>query len=73
MWGVVARSSSEVEYKTMSLGIYEKIRLQKVLSHLHQDYEVPMKLLSDNKDVISITNNPVQHDRTKHVEIDTLY
>lgn len=29
-----------------------------------------MKLYYDNKAVISIANNPVQHDRTKHMEID---
>ena len=29
-----------------------------------------MKLLYDNKAAISIAHNPVQHDRTKHVEID---
>ena len=29
-----------------------------------------MKLYCDNKVAISTTHNPVQHDRTKHVEID---
>ncbi|KAA0041975.1 Cysteine-rich RLK (RECEPTOR-like protein kinase) 8 [Cucumis melo var. makuwa] len=29
-----------------------------------------MKLLCDNKVAISIAYNPIQHDRTKHVEID---
>ena len=28
------------------------------------------KLLCDNKASINISENPVQHDRTKHVEVD---
>ena len=42
----------------------------KVLSDLHQDCKVPMKLFYNNKVVISIANNPIQYDKTKHVEID---
>ena len=40
-----------------------------MLYDLHQDCEVPMKLFCDNKAAISIANNSIQHDRTKHVEI----
>jgi len=29
-----------------------------------------MKLYCDNKSAINIAHNPVQHDRTKHVEVD---
>ena len=29
-----------------------------------------MKLFYDNKATNSITNNPIQHESTKHVEID---
>ncbi|XP_038891691.1 secreted RxLR effector protein 161-like [Benincasa hispida] len=68
--GVVARGSAEAEYRAMSLRICEEIWLKKVLSDLYQDSELPMKLFYDNKAAISIANNPVQHDRTKHVEID---
>ncbi|KAA0045027.1 Beta-galactosidase [Cucumis melo var. makuwa] len=70
---VVARSRAEAEYRAMSLGICEEIWLQKVLSDLHQECETPLKLFCDNKAAISIANNPVQHDRTKHVEIDRYF
>ena len=30
----------------------------------------PMRLYCDNKSAISITHNPVQHDTTKHIEVD---
>ena len=29
-----------------------------------------MKLYNDNKSTISIAHNPIEHDRTRHVEID---
>ncbi|KAI5315161.1 hypothetical protein L3X38_044337 [Prunus dulcis] len=32
--------------------------------------EKPMELHCDNKSAIDIAHNPVQHDRTKHVEVD---
>ncbi|KAA0051109.1 Cysteine-rich RLK (receptor-like protein kinase) 8 [Cucumis melo var. makuwa] len=67
---VVARSSAEAEYRAISLGICEEIWLQKVLSNLHHECETSLKFFCDNKAAISIANNSVQHDRTKHVEID---
>ena len=66
----MARSSAEAEYTTMSLRICEEIWSRKSLFDLHQECETPLKLFCDNKVTISIANNPVQHDRTKHVEID---
>ena len=66
----MARSSVEAKDTTMSLGICEEIWLQKFLSILHQECETPLKLFCDNKTGISIANNPVQYDKTKHVEID---
>lgn len=32
--------------------------------------ETPMRFYCDNKSVINITHNPIQHDRTKHVKVD---
>ncbi|KAA0037298.1 putative mitochondrial protein [Cucumis melo var. makuwa] len=50
--------------------VWGNLVLEKVLSDLCQDYEVPMNLFSDNKAAISIANNLIQHDRTKNVEIE---
>jgi hypothetical protein len=40
---------------------------------LKMDQGTQMKLWCDNKSAISIANNPVQHDRTKHIEIDRFF
>ena len=57
--------SSELWHK-----IYEVIWIKRILEELHIESSSPMKLFCDNKSAISIAHNPVQHDRTKHVEID---
>ena len=67
---VVARSSAEAEYRAMAHGVCEILWLKKILEELKRPLEMPMKLYCDNKAAISIAHNPVQHDRTKHVEID---
>lgn len=41
-----------------------------MLEELKMDFETPMKLFRDNKSAINIANSPVQHDRTKHIEVD---
>ena len=67
---VVARSSAEAEYRAVALGICEGIWLTRVLKELQQKVTRPITLHCDNMAAINISLNPVQHDRTKHVEID---
>jgi hypothetical protein len=45
----------------------------KLLEDLKVNHGVKMKLWCDSKSVISIVNNPMQHDRTKHVKIDRFF
>ena len=66
----MARSSAEAEFCAMANGVCEAIWLKRVLEELQLPFDGPLKLYCDNKAAISIANNPVQHDRTKHVEID---
>jgi hypothetical protein len=67
---VVARSSAEAEYRGMAFGVCELLWLRNLLRELGVDYQDAMKLYCDNTSAIEIAHNPVQHDRTKHVEVD---
>ena len=68
---VVARSSAEAKYRAMANGICgELLWLQVLLADLGLLNGGLMRLYCDNKAAISIAHSPVQHDRTKHIEID---
>ncbi|RVW60708.1 Retrovirus-related Pol polyprotein from transposon RE1 [Vitis vinifera] len=67
---VVVRNSAEAEFRAMTHGICEGMWLQRILKELGIISNSTMTVLCDNKATISIAKNPVQHDRTKHVEID---
>jgi hypothetical protein len=67
---VVARSTAEAEFRAIAHGVCELIWLQILLSELKLFRDKPSMLYYDNKAAIDIANNPVHHDRTKHIEID---
>ena len=48
----------------------EGLWLQKLLEELHIKVKLPIKLYCDNKATISISHNPVQYDKIKHIEVD---
>ena len=70
---VVSRSTAEAEYRAMSLGLCEMLWVRNLLSELNVLRKDPLRIWCDNMSAISITNNPVRHDRTKHVEIDRFF
>ncbi|GAA0169378.1 hypothetical protein LIER_23881 [Lithospermum erythrorhizon] len=67
---VVARSSAEVEYRAMAHGVCEVIWVRRIYEELGLEFDGPIQLYCDNQSAINIALNPVQHDRTKHVEVD---
>lgn len=67
---VVTRSSAESEFRAMAQGICEILCIQIILKDLKIEWICPIKLYCDNKSVITIAHNLIQHDRTKHIEID---
>ncbi|KAJ9550922.1 hypothetical protein OSB04_014967 [Centaurea solstitialis] len=70
---VVARSTAEAEYRAMALGVCEMLWLKALLVELKMDQGSHMRLLCDNELAINIANNPVHHDKTKHIEIDKFF
>lgn len=67
---VVARSSAEAEFRALAQGICEGVWLRRLLGELKVIYHDPIKMMCDNQSAIAIAKNPVNHDRTKHIEID---
>ena len=64
---VVARSSTEVEYRALAATTAELIWL---LQDLGVDCSTATKLNCDNRSAIQIAHNDVFHERTKYIEID---
>ena len=57
------------KFQSMAHGIYE-LWMKIILTDFRVRWEGSMRLYCDNKSTISISHNPIQHDRTKHVEVD---
>jgi O-glycosyl hydrolase len=54
----------------MTNGLCEILWIKGLLKELGYPMEIEIKMYCDNKVAIVITNNLVQHDRTKHVKVD---
>ena len=66
----MAKSSTEAEYRAMTLATCELIWLKHLLRELRFGNDEQMKLICDNQAALHIASNPVFYDRTKHIEVD---
>ena len=57
----------------MALRLCEALWLRLLLQDLVYLSRQPIRLFCDNKATCGIAHNPVQHDRTKHVEVDRFF
>lgn len=64
----VALSTAEAEYVALSQASQECVWLRRLLSDLGMDV-TPVVILEDNQGAIAIAKNPVDHSRTKHIDI----
>ena len=66
----VSRSSAEAEYRAVANGVAEASWLQQLLQELHHPLKSATLVYCDNVSAVYLSSNPIQHQRTKHVEID---
>jgi hypothetical protein len=70
---IVSRSSTEAEYRAVANGVAEACWLRQLLMELHSPLSRATLVYYDNVSTVYLSTNPVQHQRTKHVEIDPYF
>jgi hypothetical protein len=65
---VVSRSSAEAEYRTVANGVAEASWMCQLFHELHSPLQRATLVYCDNVSAVYLSINPVQHQRTKHVE-----
>jgi hypothetical protein len=67
---VVSRSSVEAEYHVMANSVAEACWLRQLLVELHSPLSWATMVYCNNISTVYLSTNPIQYQRTKHVEID---
>ncbi|CAH9081477.1 unnamed protein product [Cuscuta epithymum] len=67
---VVAKYSTEAEYRAIAFTSTELIWIQQLLRELQAPLHIPPILLCDNLSATYMVANPVFHQRSKHIKID---
>jgi hypothetical protein len=65
----VALSTAEAEYISLAEAVKEAVWLRKLLKDFGVTQKEPTCIYEDNQSCIAITQNPVFHPRTKHIDI----
>lgn len=67
---IVSRSSAEAEYRGVANVVAECCWLRHLLGELHVPLDQATIVYCDNISAVYLSENPVHHGRTKHVELD---
>ncbi|KAJ9555002.1 hypothetical protein OSB04_009616 [Centaurea solstitialis] len=66
----VSRSSTEAEYRAVANAVAKTVWLRNLFTELHSPISKATLVYCDNVSAVYLSTNPVQHQRTKHIEID---
>jgi hypothetical protein len=67
---IISLSSAETEYCVVAKDVGEASWLCQLLHEMHNPLQRTNLIYCDNVNTVYLSTNPVQHQRTKHVEID---
>lgn len=66
---IVVLSSCEAEYMAVARATCQEICIKRLIGELLECEGSAAKLCVNNKSTIMLRNNPVFHDRSKHIEL----
>ena len=66
---IVALSTCDVEYVATSSSFCEAIWLKNLFKEFYHPQEESIIIYVDNKSAIELSENPVQHGRSKHIDM----
>jgi hypothetical protein len=66
----ISRSSAEAEYRAVANAVAEATWLRQLLQKMHSPLKHATVIFCDNVSAVYLSSNPVNHQRTKHIEID---
>ena len=66
---LIATSTTQAEYQSLSAAVKEAIWLRALLKELGFEQPHPTQIEQDNQSTIALSQNPVNHSRTKHIDI----
>lgn len=66
----ISRSSAEAEYRVVANAVAETAWLRNLLRELHNSLSTSTIVFYVNVSAVYMSSNPVQHQQTKHIEID---
>ncbi|GJV66933.1 ribonuclease H-like domain-containing protein [Tanacetum coccineum] len=69
----LSRSSAEAEYRTVANAVAETSWIRNLLRELHTPLFTTNLVYCDNVSAVYMSANPVQHQHTKHIEIDIYF
>src|SRR5882724_8080542 len=65
----VSLSTTEAEYYVLSIACQEAIWLKQLCQELQMNFNEPINVYMDNTGVVALSDNPVLHNQSKHIDI----